>query len=362
MTEKNIIHNDNDKNKKFLSDSKIFSFSTSQKPEIYPNLNSNFLTDTDIYNSSFFKKVISIQGYLYNLLGNFLSCVAFFIFKHYTNTKGIPPETLMAYRGCFFCIYSGIYILLDFKNLQKFDITYIKTLLFRSSVNGVGMMLVIYALKNLRVSTCELILRFGNVMSVFMGYLILNEKVTIYDIYGLISTGIGVILILKPVFIFGQQTQGEDKFIGALLAFVCAFLISWGVVITKKLLEKFDMIFTIFCMGLIGCFVSITFAQFRGIDISIDLENLIGVASTIMIEFCAVMLNFKSLKYEPVVKLAPFYNSRIIYSVIMVYILTGDIDFLDIFGVSLIVITYIYISVQKIKLVESQALQTLNRN
>lgn len=324
--------------------------------------NTNLHANSKFYGSIFFKKIVSIKGYLYNLLGNFLSCVAFFIFKHYTNTKGIAPETLMAYRGCFFCVYSGIYILYDFKTLQKFDITYIKPLLLRSSVNAVGMMLVIYALKNLRVSTCELILRFGNVMSVFMGYLILNEKVTIYDIYGVISTCVGVILILKPVFIFGRNTQGEDTFIGALFAFICAFLISWGVVITKKLLEKFDMIYTIFCMGLIGCFVSVTFAQFRGIDISLNLENLLGVACTIMIEFCAVLLNFNSLKYEPVVKLAPFYNSRIIYSVIMVYILTGDIDFFDIVGVSLIVITYVYISLQKIKLVESLEIKTVNRN
>lgn len=300
-------------------------------------------------------KIISIQGYLYNLLGNFLSCIAFFIFKHYSKTKNIAPETLMAYRGFFFCIYSGIYILIFFKGLHKFDITYIRRLLLRSSINAVGMTINIYALNNLRVSTCELILRFGNVMSVFMGYFILDEKVTKYDMFGLMSTCIGVVLILKPVFIFGENTQGEDKFIGALFAFISAFLISWGVIITKKLLDQFEMIYTIFCIGLVGCVLSIILTQIRGIDIHLNLENFLGVGGTIMIEFWAVMLNFYSLKFEPVVKLAPFYNSRIIFSVIIVYLLTGDIDFLDILGVSLIVMTYIYISVQKFKLIESES-------
>jgi drug/metabolite transporter (DMT)-like permease len=320
------------------------------------NKNSTLLTlskNTEFKKSEIFIKIRSIQGYLYNLLGNLMSCIAFFIFKHYTNTRGVPAETLMSFRGGFISIYALIYILIDFKNLNKFDINYMKPLILRSSVNAVGMMIVIYALQNLRVSTCELILRVGNVMSVFMGYFILNEKVTIYDIYGLISTSIGVILILKPVFIFGEGPPGEDKFIGVVLAFICAFLISFGVVITKKVLEKIHLIYTIFSMGVVGCLFSIMFGQYKGVNISVEFSDLVGIALTIFIEFCAILLNFTSLQYEPIVKLAPFYNSRIIYAVILVYFISGNIDFLDIFGVILIVATYVYISIQKIKIIQS---------
>jgi drug/metabolite transporter (DMT)-like permease len=181
----------------------------------------------------------NVKGYLYILFGYLLTTISSFLFKHFTNEKGIEPVTLICFRGSFFCIFSGIYILLYFDNLKKFSTRHVGSLVIRSSINGLGMLLIVYALKYIRVSTLELILRTGNSsLSLIIGYFLLGEKVTIFDVYGLLSSLVGVVLILKPDFIFGTTHAGDDQFLGIVYAFICAFFGSWALVITKKLFTQ----------------------------------------------------------------------------------------------------------------------------
>jgi drug/metabolite transporter (DMT)-like permease len=192
-------------------------------------------------------------------------------------------------------------------------------------------------------------MRLGNSSSVFFSYLILNEKVSIFDIYGLISTMLGVILILKPVFIFGDiTTSGEDELIGIVYATICAFMISFGIVLTKKLVNTFDEIYIIFTMGFIGCFVGVTASEVLDVNISVPFIKSLQIIITIFIEFLGLVFMYKALSYEPIVKLAPFYNSKILFSIIFIYFLGGYLDIYDIVGVSIIILTYIYIAYEKI--------------
>jgi len=282
-------------------------------------------------------------------LSNLLLAISLFIVKDFT--QKIHPQVFYTYKGFSFCIYSGLVIFFNIDSLNKFDANNLKFLALRTLLSGFGMLFVILSLQSIRVNTCELILRTGNLMSVFMGYLILNEIVTIYDLYGLLSTLLGVVLILKPSFIFKDKgSAGDDKLIGVLFSFTTAFIISLNIVITKKVLHRFEEIFVLFFMGLMSCFIGIISIQIENINISINLNDLLKIMTLNIVEFCGMYLTFLALKYESVTKLAPFANSRILFSVFIVYITNGPLDFFDLFGVLIILITYIYISYHKIKM------------
>lgn len=342
-------------NKFITSKSKILSNGECQCDfENYNNSKQNFLGNRkkiEIEKDNIWFYFYKLRGYIYILFGCFLATIVNFLSK-FATMKDLNPITLLFYRGIFLAIYSIIYLFLNFNELKnQFVKDQYKSLLIRGLMNSVGVGLVLISLNYLRLNTLELLLRTGNLMSVFVGYYFLNEVVTKWDLLSLFGTFFGIIFILKPNFIFGNQLENNshsDSFFGIILAITCAFIIAIANVLSKQLLTYFHEIYLLIAMAFCSIILGIILLLILKLSFSIEFFFLIYVSFVTVIDFFALYYTLKSLKYESVTKISPFFNSRIVFSVIITYLYYGQIDFYDLLGSTIILSIYIYSSYKKI--------------
>lgn len=294
-----------------------------------------------------------LQGFIYILFGCFLGTFVNFFYKYATQNE-VNAITLLLYRGINLTLFSAFYLYLYFPVLKsQFDKTQIRSLISRALMNSIGMCLVLTSLNYIRLNTLELLLRTGNLMSVFLGYYLINEIVTRWDLLSLFGTFVGIIFILKPHFIFGEANEphyhaGDSPF-GIFLAVTCAFIIAVANILTKKLLSFFNEIYLILVMGISSIFFGIFLTMINNLEFGIGIFFVFYIFFVSIVEFFAVYYTFKSFKYESVTKLSPFFNSRIVFSVGITYVYFGQIDVYDLFGSSIILAIYIYSSYMKMK-------------
>ncbi len=213
-------------------------------------------------------------------------------------------------------------------------------------MNSIGWGLTIASISHIRFTTLELILRSGNIMSVFLGYYLINEVVTKWDIFSLIGTFFAMILILKPKFIFGfddtNNLHQEDKPIGIILAFSCAIVIAVANVLTKKLTDFFHPVYIILVIGFSSIIFGIISIQISNLSYQIEYSFFIYIVLASLIEFFSYYFIFKSFECESVTKLSPFFNSRIVFAVLLTFFLYGKIDILDSVGTMTIISIYTF--------------------
>lgn len=291
-----------------------------------------------------------IKGYLYMLFGNLLTTLANYLYKYATANK-IYPTTLIMYRGVYFCIYSTIAIALSDKKVKKeFQLSKIKPLLIRSLISSIGKTMAVFALMNLRVSTFEILLRTGNTLGVFTGYLFLNEVITGYDIQGILGSLIGVIFILKPSIFFGNQDDGKtgDNQLGIMLGLGVASIFIFATVLTKTVMKVFNEFYLTFLMGLMAIIFSMVYALIIGLDMAVEFHTIYFTFFITFFDFSGMVFIFRAYSLEDITKLTPFSNSKILYSMVINYVLFNNIDIFDVIGASIIICVYVYISYKKI--------------
>jgi drug/metabolite transporter (DMT)-like permease len=286
--------------------------------------------------------------YFYLLFGLFFQTANKFIHK-YMISKDVHPFTITAYRGMIYCSISIIFISFEFnKKDNKFDPKRIHQLLFRGLLNGAGIMGGIFSISLIRLSTLELLLRTGNIMTLFMGYLFLNEQISKYDIFGFMSTLLGVILIIRPSIFFGRSNEEDlDKPLGIIIVLGMTFIVAVGQVTSKSLLKRFNEIYLIFAMGLLNLLMAIIGANIFNVPLYQPWSLLPFNILTSCMEYTGTYFCFKALSIESIAKLSPFYNAKIIYSVVLTYFIYNDITFLDVLGTGIIISTYAYLSYKK---------------
>jgi drug/metabolite transporter (DMT)-like permease len=297
--------------------------------------------------------IYQLRGYIYILFGLFLQTLIYFIWK-FMAEKDVSPFAIGAYRGLFICLFSLIAILRSLQSTShKFRISKLSTLLFRGMISGVGVTGIIFCVGLVRLSTMELLLRTGNIMCVFLGYFFMHESISKYDIYGIFSTFAGVILIIRPNFIFEHNIdEVEDSTVGILITLCLAFLIALGQISSKALMEYFNEFYLIFSMGLCNILISVVGSNIMNVSTYLSWD-LVGISLfSALLDFFGFYFVFKSLQIEPIVKLSPYYNSKVVYAVVLSYFLYSDICFWDILGTLIIVSTYIYLSFKNLKIEE----------
>ena len=299
---------------------------------------------------TFYEKAYELRAYLMTIFSCFLQCVMSYMFKYWTGTRGMPIFILVAMRGSILAIYAIFFIAINFEDVSKrFNLKKIHHLAIRSGITAFGSISFIYALAFLRVSTAEILLRVGVVMSVYLSFCLLKEKVTIYDVYSLFGTLVGVVFILKPAFLFGGSTNGEDTIFGLFCGSCVAVISAFGITLSKKLMNDFDEKFIILAMGLGTVIIVFIIWQISGYTYEFTLYDMLGLVVTMAGEFLSFVLMFKSMKLESIPKLAPFTNSRLVFAVLIGMIFFNSVDRYDIIGIALIIGVYVYASVAKLK-------------
>jgi len=292
-----------------------------------------------------------LQGYIYILFGSFLATIVNFLFK-FGAQDDVNTIILIFFRGIFLTFFSVIYLCLDFNYLRnQFNKTQIKSLLIRALMNSIGIILILISVNHLRLNTLELLLRTGNLMSVFVGYYLINEVITKWDLLSLFGTFFGIVFILKPAFLFGDSLKNNshsDSLFGILLATSCAFIIAIANVLSKQLLKFFHEIYLLLVMGVSSIILGFGISLILKFNFSLRFQVLIYYFCVTLIEFFALYFTLKSFKYESVTKISPFFNSRIVYAVVITYIFYGQIDFFDLIGSIIILSIYIYSSYKKL--------------
>lgn len=302
-------------------------------------------------NIKFIKEIyFKLKAYLILMLGLLLQSLFGLLTKTILTTN-IHPFTILSYRGIAFCLYSIIFIFYENKqNNLKFNLKHLNSLIVRGFVNGIGMTGIIFCVPYVRLSTLELILRTGNMTSPFLSYLFIGEVVTMFDIYALSATFIGVVFILRPSIIFGKNSFIDgDTELGIVIALCVAMIIAVGMVLSKKLLNHFNEVFLLFFMGLFSILFGIIGCSLinQNIKLNVSLYIIVQIFLVCSLEFWGAWLVFKAISLETITKLSPFYNSKIIYAVYFTYYTTGNITFLDLLGAGIIISCYGYISYLK---------------
>ncbi len=291
-----------------------------------------------------------INGYIYLLFACLLGTIVNFLHK-YATQNNISFITLLIYRGIFLTIFCCLFLYVYFKELKEyFDKKEINSLLIRGLVNSIAKCCILSSLNHIRLNTLELLLRTGNIMSVFLGYFLINEIVTKWDIFNLIATFFGIIFILKPNFIFGSlnisNSNSVDKPFGIFLACTCAFIVAIMNILTKKLLKNFHEVYIVLIMGISSTILGIILNEIYSLEYSVTPFFFIYILFVSILEFYSLYYTFKAIKYETITKLSPYFNSRIVFSVIITYIFHRQIDIYDLIGSIIIVILYINVLYQ----------------
>jgi drug/metabolite transporter (DMT)-like permease len=289
-----------------------------------------------------------LRAYIYVLFGLLCQTLVYAYWQTLVE-KHIDEFAISSYRGTFYCIFGMVDLIRNYhKPHYKSDTSQLPTLLFRGMVNGVGITLILFCVGLVRLSTMELLLRTGNIMSTFLSYCFLKEVITRYDIYGLFTTFFGVILIIRPAFLFGSSENKSDSIEGIIITSGCTLLVALGQLASKKLMNFYNEFHLIFVMGFSNLLVGMMGSVITNKPVYLPLDIVVRLFFCTLLEYIGNYYIFKAYSLESVVKLSPFFNAKIVFAVILTYIISRDISFWDVLGSIIIISSYVYLSLMKI--------------
>jgi len=317
--------------------------------------------------SSFF---YPIKGYLYAFV--FVSCVCIsHIFIKMSPTLNSFNHMLIRYSiqliiMSYFLISSGSSFLGP-KNQR----------LILSIRGFTGMLTLIcsyFSIRYLNVSDVESISQCNSLMTAILGRILLKEKLTVCHLLSIFLTLTGVMLILRPAFLFGIEAELESIFhvnlthsnnpgnqtayllvdsladkgflattTGVILSLMSAFFSSVSHIAIKKLcLVKTHFaiisIYPVFFGLPFSLLMSVVFRVYWDFRVHIvSMHVVYSILSGLIATLGLIFLN-KALKHEDTAKISILRTSGVLLTFIFQYLILGlGTDFLGILGASLIV-------------------------
>jgi len=242
------------------------------------------------------------------------------------------------------------------------------------SIRGLTGMLTLlftyFSIQFLNVSDVESLSQCNTLITAVLGRILLKEKLTIWHLVSILLTFTGVMLILRPQFLFGFESELESIFhinqshstnqtgfiletltdkgflttsIGTILSLLSAFFSSVSHIAIKKLCQvkthfAIISIYPVFFGLPISMLMSFFLLGYSGFQIDIELIHLFySILSGFIATVGLIFLN-KALKHEETVKISVIRTSGVLFSFFFQYLILGyGTDFLGLLGAGLIV-------------------------
>lgn len=249
------------------------------------------------------------RGVVYKLINSLLFAVmSLLIVRH---LQDMPPIQFLFMRtllGAFLCLI--IANIMQLPIAIRWTRQQLKLYIWRALVNLAAMLAWVQALQYIPMSEATALAYIGPVWSLLVAQLFFAERLNWTCVCVVILNFLGVLAILQP-------NWQEINWLGVSIALLCTALWAWHEVICKKQSASEHYVLQALYNFTFGTLFAapIAFAVWQPIDIEsfayIALFSTIGVAN--------VMALFLSYVYAPLMLLAPFSYSRLLFVVILAY-------------------------------------------
>ena len=280
--------------------------------------------------------------------GTIVGLTAFFFFvstnivnKFIFSTTNINTWHVAYWRGLFLC-----FINMGICNYQKIPVLEIKkecwgTLLLRSLVGGISVILNTFQYSLLTISKAQSIYYTYPIWTAINGWLLLGEKITRYDVMGIVSAFIGVLTL-----ILNKQAPTSSSFqespYGIPVGLAAAWSISIGDVLSRKLGNGVSFYITSAFLGIMlavegAFFMTVVSPSLEAIhDYSLWTAFLLITVS--VLSWIALTLLTKAYQLEKAARIAVLAYVQILVATAADVLYFGNrLSFTDILGCSLIV-------------------------
>ena len=130
----------------------------------------------------------------------------------------------------------------------------------RACLGSTAVLIHFYGLKHMPQGDVTILTAGAPALTAILAYFILKEKIILLDIINVVIVFAGMILIIKPPFLFGysKEYEADPEYAMAAIGVSCCTLIQANVYILLRLLKEIHFSVIIFLYGTIGTVVSAT--------------------------------------------------------------------------------------------------------
>nr|XP_054769890.1 solute carrier family 35 member G1-like [Lytechinus pictus] len=266
----------------------------------------------------------------------------------------IPPTEIAAVRLLSYFLFAAI-LSLYHKISLRVTLKQLPWLLLRITCGTIAMCLAFYAYQNIPVGDTNAIIFISPVLTGFFAWILLGEKFTLVDVGLAVLALVGIVLIARPSFLFGNfgEASGERNTVfGVVAALLAALFASLVFVLIRKLggisLHPFTQVFY---FGIFGFIMTTTLTALLGLLIvprcGMDRLVLIFVA---VVGFLAQISMTYAFKLEKAAYVAVVKSNNVILAFLLEFAIFGTVPFwLSLIGAALVMASSLGVTVKKWK-------------
>lgn len=250
-----------------------------------------------------------MRGIVYKLINCFLFAVmSLLIAKHLQDIPPIQFLFIRALLGAVVCL--SLTIIMQISVKIKLTPRQLRLYLWRAIVNLAAMLAWAQTLQHIPISEATALAYIGPVWILLAAQLIFGERFSWACVCVVIFNFIGVLVILQP-------NWDKTNWLGVSIALLCTVLWAWYEIICKKQAASEHYVLQALYNFIFGTMIAapLAFIAWQPVDLEhfayIGLFSIVGIAN--------VMALFLSYVYAPLMLLAPFSYSRLVFVIILAY-------------------------------------------
>lgn len=261
------------------------------------------------------------KGILYIIL----SALFFALMSTFVKLAGDLPSIQKSFFRNFIALIFSTIILIKSKEKFYFKKQNLILLILRAFFGTIGLIFNFYAIDNLILADASMIAKLAPFFVIIFSFLILKEKIKIWQILSIIIAFIGSIFIINPNFIFNISNASLSlNTIPALIGVLGAMSAGIAYTLIRKLTLNGERgSFIIFFFSAFSCIVTLPMAI-----LNYKPMNFIQILYLIIAGIFASLAQFAvtfAYKKAPAKEISIFDYSQIIFSAIIGYFVFGQI-------------------------------------
>ena len=294
-----------------------------------------------------------LAGITYSIISCIFYVANNFLFKYACNTRLYYPFDVLFIRGIvsgtlskasMYASHHSEYALTN----NEFRFIYVRVVLlsFVSLAFSLGVLYI-------PISLATVVYYTSPIITIFMASYMVNEKTHIYDIIAAFLSFLGLIIIVKPPFMFGKQEQHSLSFFIAILAFImCSIINAYTNIMCRKIKSKISFFIITYYYGQVMAIILgiILFIRQRNIELKADftLNDAIFCIGIAVVQFAGSFFQYISFKYEEAGRLGIVTYIQVLFTYIVEIVLFKMVpDRYTILGAGLIVFSSIAVIAHK---------------
>ncbi|KAL4441178.1 hypothetical protein ABPG74_002128 [Tetrahymena malaccensis] len=160
--------------------------------------------------------------------------------------KGYTTQEIVQGRQCIGFILNFIFCYLQKIPIYPKNTLELKLMIVRGVVGGIAMLLVFESFKLLNLSDAIVVTNTNPIWTTFLASIFLGENLSKKSVIFCFISFIGIVLIIKPAFIFGEasqqhQIESRNQVLGVLIALVGAICISFIQIVVSKMQKQMKL-------------------------------------------------------------------------------------------------------------------------